>query len=239
MTCQLGPGFPGLPLPITVVPFISQITTAPLSFCHWMSARPSALKSPVPLACQFGPGLLRLTLPMSLVPLSSQMATSPLSFCYRKSNKPSPLKSPMPLTCQLGPGLPRLAPPVIAVPFDARGRPRRCRFAGECWCRRSATADRRWSGDKSCHRLRFASSARDCRRCRRGITGAGAPPVTVYSIRQPLFFPLMRIFSEFIPRAGRNARRQKKLRLRRPPRTSRSVAGGRSAARPASRRCTG
>ena len=31
-TCQLGPGLPRLPPPITVVPFISQIAISPLSF---------------------------------------------------------------------------------------------------------------------------------------------------------------------------------------------------------------
>ena len=35
--CQLGPGLPRLPPPITVVPFISQITTSLLVFCHRMS----------------------------------------------------------------------------------------------------------------------------------------------------------------------------------------------------------
>ena len=38
-TCQLGPGLPRLPLPITVVPFNSQTATSPLSFCHRMSER--------------------------------------------------------------------------------------------------------------------------------------------------------------------------------------------------------
>ena len=34
---QLVPGLPTTPPPITLVPFISQITTAPLVFCHRMS----------------------------------------------------------------------------------------------------------------------------------------------------------------------------------------------------------
>jgi hypothetical protein len=35
--CQVDPGLPRLPPPITLVPFISQIATSPLSFCHRMS----------------------------------------------------------------------------------------------------------------------------------------------------------------------------------------------------------
>ena len=37
-------------------PFISQIATLPLVFCHRMSDLPSPLKSPVPAKCQLGPG---------------------------------------------------------------------------------------------------------------------------------------------------------------------------------------
>src|SRR3984893_3833015 len=100
---------PRLPrVAMTVVPFISQIAASPLSFCHRMSARPSPLKSPVPLACQLGPGLPTTAPPITLVPFISQIATEPSSFCHRTSEKPLPLKSPAPLTCQLGPALPIL-----------------------------------------------------------------------------------------------------------------------------------
>src|SRR6202035_1255225 len=79
-TCQLGPGLPRLPPPITVVPFISQIATSPLLFCHNTSDFPSPLKSPVATACQLGPGLPRLPPPITVVPFISQIATSPLLF---------------------------------------------------------------------------------------------------------------------------------------------------------------
>ena len=42
---------------VTFVPFISQIATWPLVFCHRMSEWPSSLKSPVPTIFQLGPGL--------------------------------------------------------------------------------------------------------------------------------------------------------------------------------------
>jgi hypothetical protein len=43
-----------------LVPFISQITGVPSSFCQRMSALPSPLKSPTPTACQLGPGFAML-----------------------------------------------------------------------------------------------------------------------------------------------------------------------------------
>src|SRR6266566_239375 len=78
---------------ITLLPFSSQTTTSPLSFCQRMSKRPSPLKSPVPFSCQLGPGLPRLPPPITLVPFSSQIPASPVSFCHRTSDLPSPLKS--------------------------------------------------------------------------------------------------------------------------------------------------
>src|SRR5438105_15805087 len=93
MMCQFGPGLPMPPPPMTLVPFISQITASPLSFCHRMSALPSPLKSPVALTCQLEPGLPRLALPSTLVPFSSQITIPPLLFCHSRSDLPSALKS--------------------------------------------------------------------------------------------------------------------------------------------------
>jgi ABC-type Mn2+/Zn2+ transport system permease subunit len=39
-TCQVGPGLPMLPPPMTLVPFISQMAACPLVFCHRMSECP-------------------------------------------------------------------------------------------------------------------------------------------------------------------------------------------------------
>ena len=59
----------------SVFPFISQIETWPvLVFCHRMSARPSPLKSPVPIAFQLGPGLgLTGPPPIGVFPFMSQI----------------------------------------------------------------------------------------------------------------------------------------------------------------------
>src|ERR1700738_504488 len=76
MRCQLGPGLPRLPPPITLVPFSSQITTSPVSFCHKMSEKPSPLKSPDPFGCQLGSGLPRLRRTTSLSDLLLQQARS-------------------------------------------------------------------------------------------------------------------------------------------------------------------
>ena len=70
-----------------LVPFIAQIATLPDPSCHKMSARPSALKSPVPMMLQ-----LVATLPTNelfwfntVVPFISQIATLPLVSCQSRS----------------------------------------------------------------------------------------------------------------------------------------------------------
>ena len=54
-----GVGADRAPPPIGFIPFISQTATCPFAFCHRMSAWPSPLKSPVPMAFQLGPGWRR------------------------------------------------------------------------------------------------------------------------------------------------------------------------------------
>ena len=91
-----------------------------------MSASPSPLKSPVPIACQLGPGMeLTAPPPITLVPFISQIAAWPSpAFCKRMSACPSPLKSPVPISVQLGPGLgPADPPPITFVPFISQIAP--------------------------------------------------------------------------------------------------------------------
>src|SRR5882762_9888398 len=119
MTCQAGPGLtPTLVPPITPVPFISHTAAVPSTFCHRMSALPSPLKSPAPIACQADPGLEATFAPaIRLLPFMNHSATVPLLFCQRMSALPSPLKSPEPISCQSEPGLiPTLDPEISLVP---------------------------------------------------------------------------------------------------------------------------
>src|SRR3954462_12716055 len=131
LTCQAGPGLlPTKVLLVMVVPFISQISAWPESFCHRTSALPSPSKSPEPLICQVGPGLPPTSGPLNKVgPFNSQIAAWPLSFCHRMSDLPSQSKSlvtfrgtggvsPALAICQLVPGFgPTAAFVRILVPF--------------------------------------------------------------------------------------------------------------------------
>src|SRR5437660_210742 len=89
-----------------------------------MSARPSPLKSPVPIACQLGLGLPTLAAASTPAPLTAQMLPSPLTFWNRMSELPSPLKSlggghdnGRPCACHAGPGLPRSPAAITLAPL--------------------------------------------------------------------------------------------------------------------------
>src|SRR5262249_26341323 len=98
----------------------SQICTEPLVLsASWnrMSALPSLLKSPAPMACQDKPGLPTVVMLTTDVPFISQTAVAPLVFWNSRSVLPSLLKSSAATTCQAEPGFASETVLVLVVPF--------------------------------------------------------------------------------------------------------------------------
>ena len=83
MACQLGPGLPRPPLPITLVPFISQMTVSPLLVLPQDVGEPVAVEIAGADRMPARPGIAEAAAADHRVPFSSQMTTSPLSFCHR------------------------------------------------------------------------------------------------------------------------------------------------------------
>src|SRR6516162_1337233 len=112
---------PGEPPPITLAPFISQISACPV---NWLTQRrsvlPSPLKSPVWEAYQATGAEPGEPPPMTLAPFISQITTCPVLLLYQKmSALPSLLTSPVPVICHpmLGGTVPSEPPPMMVAPL--------------------------------------------------------------------------------------------------------------------------